>query len=203
MNLLWEIGIQTIEILTLVFGILGMTLSLMLLFAPLATRNFSRVFNRSLDVEQKLGFLDKHIPTENLVYGHPLLVGSLLSAGSIFALLFFIFKFDVSHFAQIFFGTNDHIIIGEIVFQTIAWIGGVGCLFGAAAGLILTLAPRKLRAFEQGMNRWVETRGLIEKLNRPVKTLDNAFFRYPIFFGLLGGSVSCLLIVLSILNLLR
>jgi hypothetical protein len=44
---------------------------------------------------------------------------------------------------------------------------------------------------------------LIEKLNRPVKTLDNAFFRYPIFFGLLGGSVSCLLIVLSILNLLR
>jgi hypothetical protein len=203
MNLLWEICLQTVEILTLVFGILGMTLSLMLLFAPRAVRNFSSVFNRSLDVEQKLGFLDKDIPTENLVYGHPLLVGSLLSAGSVFALFFFLFKFDVSHFAQIFFGANHRTTSGEIIFETIAWVGRAGCLFGAAAGLILILAPRKLRAIEQGMNRWVETGALIEKLNRPVKTLDTVFFRYPIFFGLLGGSVSCLLIVLSILNLLR
>jgi len=45
MNLLWEICLQTVEILTLVFGILGMTLSLMLLFAPRAARNFSSVFN--------------------------------------------------------------------------------------------------------------------------------------------------------------
>jgi hypothetical protein len=203
MNLLWEICLQTVEILTLVFGILGMTLSLMLLFAPRVVRNFSSVFNRILDVDQKLGFLDKPIPTENLVYGHPLLVGGLLSAGSVFALFFFLFRFDVSHFAQIFFGANHRTFSGEIIFQTIAWVGRAGCLFGVAAGLILILAPRKLRAIEQGMNRWVETGALIEKLNRPVKTLDTFFFRYPIFIGILGGSVSCLLIVLSILNLLR
>jgi hypothetical protein len=203
MNLLWDIFLKTVEILTLVFGILGMTLSLMLLFAPRATRNFSSVFNRSLDVDQKLGFLDKEISTENLFYSHPLLVGSLLSAGSVFALLFFFLQFDVPHFAQIFFGTPTRFSAGEILFQTVAWVGRGGCLFGAAAGLILMLAPRKMHTIEKGMNRWVETRALIEKLNRPVKTLDTVFFRYPILFGLIGGSISSLLIVLSILNLLR
>lgn len=203
MNLLWEIGLQTIEILTLVFGILGMTLSLMLLFAPRVARNLSQVFNRSLDVDGKLGFLDKDISTENLVYGHPLLVGALLLAGSVFAFLFFLFKFDVSLFTWIFFGMREQSSLGEIVFQTIAWVGRGACLLGMAAGLGLVLAPQRLRAIEQRLNRWIETRVLFDKVNRPVKSLDTVFFRYPIFFGLLGGSISCLLIVLSILNLLH
>ncbi len=203
MNLLWEIGLQTIEILTLVFGILGMTLSLMLLFAPRAARHVSNVFNRTLDVDQKLGFLDRDISTENLVYGHPLLIGALLLIGSGFAFLFFTLKFDVLHLTAIFFGAPHETVFGEIIFQTMAWIGRLGCLFGMAAGLILILAPRRLRAVEQRMNRWIETRRWIDKVNRPVKSLDTLFFRYPVFFGLLGGSISCLLIVLSILNLLR
>lgn len=203
MNLLWEIGLQTIEILTLVFGILGMTLSLMLLFAPRAARHVSNVFNRTLDVDQKLGFLDRDISTENLVYGHPLLIGALLLIGSGFAFLFFTLKFDVLHLTAIFFGAPHETVFGEIIFQTMAWIGRLGCLFGMAAGLILILAPRRLRTVEQRMNRWIETRRWIDKVNRPVKSLDTLFFRYPVFFGLLGGSISCLLIVLSILNLLR
>ncbi len=203
MNLLLEIGLQTIEILTLVFGILGMTLSLMLLFAPRATQSVSNLFNRSLDIDRKLGFLDRDIPTENFVYGHSIAVGALLVAGSTFAFLFFLFKFDVSLFTLIFFGIRGYTVFGEILFQTIGWIGRVACLFGLAAGLSLILAPRRLRAIERRMNRWIETRVLIEKVNRPVKSLDTVFFRYPIFFGLLGGSISCLLIVLSILNLLH
>lgn len=203
MTLLWEISLNTIEILTLVFGILGMTLSLMLLFAPRAAQNLSSIFNRSLDVERQLGFLDKDIPTENLIYDHPLLLGGVLLAGSGFAFLFFQFKFDPISFAQIFFGERQPTVLGEILFQTIAWVGRVVCLFGMAAGLVLILAPAKLRMVEQRLNRWIETRVLIDRINRPVKSLDMVFFRYPIFFGLVAGSISSLLIVLSIMNLLR
>jgi hypothetical protein len=203
MKLLWEISLHTIEILTLVFGILGMTLSLMLLFAPRAARNVSNIFNRSLDVDRTLGFLDRDIPTENFVYAYPVPLGALLLLGSTFAFLFFQLKFDAAHLATIFFGIGDQTGLGEILFQTIAWSGRVTCLFGAAAGLGLILAPQKLRAIEQRLNRWVETREWIEKINRPVKSLDTVFFRFPIFFGLLGGSISCLLIVLSVINLLH
>jgi len=72
-----------------------------------------------------------------------------------------------------------------------------------AAVIVLILAPAKLRRVEQRLNRWIETRVLIDRINRPVKSLDMVFFRYPVFFGLVAGSISSLLIVLSIMNLLR
>ena len=61
MEIFWEIGIQTIEILTLIFGIMGMTLSLMLLFAPHLAQNLSNVLNRSINVDKSIEYLDKGI----------------------------------------------------------------------------------------------------------------------------------------------
>ena len=54
MEIFWEIGIQTTEILTLIFGIMGMTLSLMLLLVPHLARNLSNVLNRSINVDKGL-----------------------------------------------------------------------------------------------------------------------------------------------------
>jgi hypothetical protein len=53
------------------------------------------------------------------------------------------------------------------------------------------------------MNVRYETGSWIEKLQQPAFQLDILFFRYPILFGLLVGSISCVLIVISIINLLR
>jgi hypothetical protein len=203
MNLLWEIGLQAVEIMTLVFGMLGMTLSLLLLFAPRVAQSVSGVLNRSVDVDKKLGLLDKDIQTAKVIYGHPLLVGGALVAGSVFALFFFLFKFDASKFAQVFFGSHNHSFSGEVIFQTVAWIGKIGCLCGLLAGFGLVFAPRRLRAIDQKMNVRYETRSWIEKLQRPSLSLDAVFFRYPILCGLLVGSISSVLIVISIINLLR
>jgi hypothetical protein len=203
MNLLWEIGLQAIEIMTLLFGMLGMTLSLLLLFAPKVARNVSGVLNRSVDVDKKLGLLDKDIRTDKAIYGHPLLIGGGLIAGSVFALFFFLCRFDASKFAQVFFGSQNHALYGEIIFNTVDWVGRIGCLFGLLAGLGLVVAPRRVQAIDQKMNVRYETGSWIEKLQRPTHSLDTLFFRYPIFFGLLVGSISCVLIVISILNLLR
>ncbi|MEJ2286887.1 MAG: hypothetical protein P8X85_25235 [Desulfobacterales bacterium] len=60
MEIFWEIGLQTVEILTLIFGVMGMTLSLMLLFAPRLARNLSNVFNRSINVDGHHILLGNH-----------------------------------------------------------------------------------------------------------------------------------------------
>lgn len=203
MNLLWEIGLQSIEIMTLLFGLLGMTLSLLLLFAPRVAQNMSGVLNRSVDVDKKLGLLDKDIQTEKAIYGHPILMGSGLVAGSVFALFFFVCKFDATKFAQVFFGSHNPVFYGEIIFRTVDWIGKIGCLFGLLTGLGLIIAPRRVRAIDRKMNTRYETRSWIERLQRPIYSLDTLFFRYPILFGLLVGSISSVLIVISIINLLR
>lgn len=203
MNLLWEIGLQAIEIMTLLFGLLGMTLALLLLFAPRVAQSVSGVLNRSVDVDKKLGLLDRDIRTEGAIYGHPILMGIGLVAGSVFALFFFLCRFDAAKFAQVFFGSHNHLVYGEIIFQTVDWIGKIGCLFGLLTGLGLIIAPRRMRSLEQKMNVRYETRSWIEKYQRPIYSLDTLFFRYPILFGLLVGSISSVLIVISIINLLR
>jgi len=203
MSLLREIGLQSIEIMTLVFGMLGVTLSLLLLFAPRVARTLSDVLNRAVDVDQKLRLLDKDIPTDHMIYGHPVLVGSGLVVGSMFALFFFFYKFDASVFARLFFGSHNHALSGEIIFQAVGWIGKLGCLLGLLAGVGLIIAPRRVRVIDQKVNTRYDSRAWIEKLQRPTHSLDTVFFRHPILSGLLGGSISGLLIVLSILNLLR
>jgi hypothetical protein len=60
-----------------------------------------------------------------------------------------------------------------------------------------------MRRIERRLNTYTETRSFVERLDRSSHDIDAVFFRYPIFFGLLGGAISCLLIILSILNLLR
>lgn len=203
MDLLREIGLRAIEIMTLVFGMLGMTLSLLLLFAPRVAQTLSNILNRSVDVDKKLRVLDKNIQTDKLIYGHPLLVGGCLSAGSLFALFFFFYNFDASVFARLFFGSHYNTVSGEIIFQTVGWVGKLACLLGLLGGAGLILAPRHVRALDQKMNAQYETFSWVEKLQRSTHSLDTVLFRYPILSGLLGGSISSVLIVLSILNLLR
>jgi hypothetical protein len=203
MNLFWEIGLQAVEIMTLVVGMLGMTMSLLLLFAPSTVRNLSTILNRSMDVDRKLLFLDKNIRTDELIYNHRLIVGGGFAAASLFALIFFFFKVDIADFTRIFFGPNHNSSIAAIIFQAVAWIGKVACFLGLAFGLCLLVSPATMRRIERSLNTWMETRSFLERLDRSSHDIDAIFFRYPIFFGLLGGVISCLLIVLSIFNLLR
>jgi hypothetical protein len=203
MKILWEIGLQAVEIMTLVVGMLGMAMSLLFLFAPSTARNLSAIFNRSMDIDKKLLFLDKRIGTDELIYGHPLIMGGGLVAASLFTLIFFFFKVDIVDFTRIVFGPSHTSGLGEIIFQTVAWIGKVACFLGLAVGLCLLVSPATLRRVERKLNTWMETRSFVERLDRSSHDIDAIFFRYPFFFGLLGGAISCLMIVLSILNLLR
>jgi hypothetical protein len=202
MEIIWGICLKAVEILTLIFGILGMTFSLMMLFSPSLANSLSNVLNRSVSVEKRLEYLDKDIQIEAFVYHHNVLLGALFIAGSLFSLFFFFFTLDAANFAKIFFGEHRHALAGEIFFYTMTWIGKIVCLLGLIFGTLLVVAPNKMRRIESRLNRWFETGPMIEKLNKPGRELDSFFFRYPITFGLIGAIISFFLIVLSIINLL-
>jgi len=203
MNILLDIALQTVEVVNLVSGILGMTLSLLLLFAPGVARNLSGLFNRQVDTDRRLSFLDRAFPSERLVYGYPLIVGGCLTAGAAFALVFLFYDFDVRQYAAIFFGPGVHPLIGELFFQVVVWLGRVACLLGLLAGGCLMIAPGRVREMDRRLNAYYDTGKWVDRMQRSTHSLDSIFFRYPIPFGLLGGAMSCLLIVLSVLNLLR
>jgi len=203
MEIFWEIGLQTVEILTLIFGILGMTLSLMMLFSPNLARSFSSILNRSVNVDKQLGYLDKNIEITEFFYGYHVAAGILIVAGSTFSLIFFFFSLDVTKFTDIFFGSQANAFPGELVISSVTWIGKIGCLAGLVFGILLLFAPDFMKRIEDKLNSWFETKPMIEKLNKSSHDLDTFFFRYPIAVGLVGAVISFFLISLSIINLLE
>ena len=202
MEIFWDIALHTVEILTLLFGVLGMAFSLLLLISPRLTKSLGSFFNRSISVEYKIGLLDKDIPTEAFIYSHNVIFGLCLVAGSIFALIFFFFNIDISNFAKVFLGSRKYFMTLEVVFIFFAWVARIACIFGLICGFFLLLAPANMRAFESRMNTWFETKALFDKLDHSGPELDVLFFRHPFFFGMAGALLSFLIITLAIVNLL-
>jgi hypothetical protein len=202
MEIFWDIALHTVEILTLLFGILGMAFSLLLLFSPRLTKSLSSFFNRSISVESKISLLDRDIPTEAFIYSHHIIFGLCLVAGSIFALIFFFFNIDLSNFARVFLGSRKYFMTLEVVFIFFAWVARLACILGLVSGLFLLFKPQKMQAIEAKMNFWFETRAFFEKLDRNSPELDVLFFRHPFFFGMAGAVISFLIITLAIVNLL-
>jgi hypothetical protein len=202
MEIFWDIALHTVEILTLLFGVLGMAFSLLLLFSPRLTKSLGSFFNRSISVEPKINLLDKDIPTEAFIYSHNVIFGLCLVAGSIFALIFFFFNVDISNFARVFLGSRKYFMTLEVIFIFFAWIARVACIFGLIFGFFLLFAPAKMQAIESKVNIWFETKAIFDKLDRSGPELDVLFFRHPFFFGMAGAVISFLIITLSIVNLL-
>ena len=202
MDIFWDIALHTVEILTLLFGVLGMAFSLLLLFSPRLTRTVGEFFNRNISVESKISVLDKDVNTETLIYSHHVVVSLCMIAGSVFAFIFFVFDLDISNFASVFIVSQKYSLIFEIVFYSFAWVARVACILGFVFGGFLLFAPEKMRSIDRKVNIWFETRGMFTKLDQTGLELDVFLFRHPFFFGLTGALVSFLIITLSIVNLL-
>lgn len=197
-----EIALEAVEILTLIFGILGTTFSLLLIFSPSLTKSISAVFNRYVSLDDKVSYLDKDIPTDSFIYSHHVIFGACLIAGSAFALIFFFFRLDVSGFANIFFVSDKYVSINEMIFDAVSWVGKVACFVGLICGIMLFVAPQKMKRIENVMNSWFETRPVFEKLDESKRELDTLFFRHPVMYGSIGLIISLFVIILSILNFL-
>jgi hypothetical protein len=203
MDIFWDIALQTVEILTLLFGVLGMAFSVLLLISPRLTKTVGNFVNRSFNVESKINILDKDIETETLIYSHHVVFGLCMVAGSVFAFIFFVFNLNMTNFANVFIVSRKYLVILEIVFYTCAWVARVACVFGMVFGSFLLFAPDRTRRVEKKVNIWFETRGIFSKLDQTGPELDVFLFRHPFFFGLTGALLSFLIITLSVTNLLR
>lgn len=202
MEIIREIGFQVVEILTLIFGVLGMTFSAMLVFAPNLTRDLGNILNRNVDVNRKIRILDKNIEISDFFYSHNVGVGFLIIAGSVFILFFFYFSLDMAKFTKIFFDSPKQAFWGEIIIASILWAGKITCLAGLLFGSLLMFAPTKMMRLERILNSWFEVQPLVEKLDQSSRSLDYFFFRHPRSVGLTGTVLSLLILSLSIINLL-
>ena len=203
MDFFWEIALQTVSILALIFGILGIAFSLLLLISPNIIQKISKVINRSIDVDKKVSYLDKDIQTESIIYKYHVIAGVSLIAGSGFILTFLVFKLDIAAFANIFFSSQKYALINEIILNSIAIIGKLVGVTGIIIGIILLFSPGKMKKLEKKVNTWFSTQNMVSKLDENHHDIDTFIYRHAVLFGLTGLITSILLTFLATVNLLH
>jgi len=188
MGIMWEICLNAIKILTLIVGISGIILSLLLLLSPDLAKRVSNLFNKRVNMDQKITYLNKYIPTEGLIFRHNIIFGIAFIAGSIFSLIFLFFQLEIT-------GCSN--ILSEVMIKFLVLLGRISGLAGIVVGLFLLLAPEKIRNIEEKMSAGVDTQSVVEKLDEFHHNIDPIFFRYP---RLLGSGVLIASVVLTILS---
>ncbi len=203
MGIIWEICLQAVEIFTLVVAILGVLLSLLLLFAPQFIRSFSETLNRHVDVDTKIkSIVDKEIRTEGLIYDHNIITGTCFIIGSAFILIFLYYRLDVKSLASLFASYSKSATISEVIVGTMALVGKLTGIVGIIIGSVLLFSPEQLRIIEGRLNTWFSTQSMVDRLDRTYQDVDAVVFQKPIAFGIIGLIPSVVLTYLAIRNLL-
>ena len=201
MSSIWDLGLQAIEIITLVIGILGVTLSVLLLLSPKLTKLVSRTFNRYVDVDKKITYLDKDIRTDHLIYRHNILSGVSLIFGSAFLLIYLFYRVDTQNLVAVLFSSVEYRMSKEIVIETIAVVGKLAGIIGILAGSILLFNPNMMKMVEGRLNKWFATEPFVERLEKTQADIDAVVYRRPIVFGLIGLVTSVYLTFLAYQNI--
>ncbi len=191
MGLFWDIFLRFAQIITVIAGVSGITLSLLLLFSPNLLRTLSNFFNYQLNLEKRLSALNKYIQTGPIIYRHNIFFGGCLIAGSVFALIFLFFKLNLT-FAN---------IIIEIIVDSMILFGKISMIAGIISGFFLLFSPKTIEKIESKMNLWLDTQPIVNKLDEFHDDIDTIFFRHPKSFGFAGLIISTILFILSIVNL--
>ena len=202
MEIFWEIFLQAVEIFTLVVGILGVGLSLLLLFTPRFFKSLSEKLNRYVDVDTMIKkVVDKEIRTDGLIYGHNVITGTCFIIGSAFILIFLYYRLDVKNLASLLAGYNQYPTTSEVIVGAMALIGKFTGILGIAIGSILLFSPEHLQIIENRLNTWFSTQSMVDKLDRSYRDVDALVFQRPVTFGLIGLIPSVVLLYLAIRNL--
>jgi hypothetical protein len=201
MEILKAIVWESVEIITIIFGLLGMAVSFLLLFSHEMTRKICDTFNQNISAGNLVFLLNQTIRTDRFIYNHHVLSGIAIAAGSVSLLFFLLFRLEMPDFVLIYGASGGLSVLSEILFRSLTLFGLVVSAFGLLIGVVLMISVDAMARLDRPLNRWIPTQHWLDRLDAGHYGVDSIFFRYPTFFGGLGLAASVLLILLSVLNL--
>jgi hypothetical protein len=196
-----NIGFQTLEILILILSLVGLAISFLLLVSPNRAKSINSLFNQQITIDNKLNYLDKPVLTDSLTYRHNILFGITLITGSGFLLVFLFFQMDVPRVVSLF-SDYKYVVLVDIVVKAMVLAGKIASLAGIIFGLLLLFAPEAMIKIENRMDSWFATQFVVDRLDESHHGVENLILKYPLLFGFAGLMTSLILVILSIGSLL-
>lgn len=185
-DLLW----RALAIFLLLGALMGVAVSLLLIFKPPLMARVSRVANRWISTRHLSQLMDRSIRIERWFYRHHRPMGLLLILGAGYMLVYFGWRFDKAIAVQSFASFVPNKLLLDGLLQAVVLFALIGGAVALLVGLAVLLRPSLLRSIESESNQWVSSRRATKVLDVQHKQVDRFVERHAQRVGclLLAGS---------------
>jgi len=197
MDVLNEILLESGLLLLALFSLLGAALSLLLMVSPATVQRLSDRFNRYVDVDHRLAFLDRDIPTNRFIYRHHRIAGGVFIAGGLILIGTLFVGFDFDRMERLWVTRRLYFTLDEIIVSVLILLGRVAGVAGLLLGIVLVVDPGRLQMLESRMASGVSFQPLVDRINAFHDDVDAVLLRHPVIFGACGLLASILLLLVS------
>ncbi|HEU0188721.1 MAG TPA: hypothetical protein VFQ97_01875 [Gallionella sp.] len=184
--ILWK----SLAIFLIIGALMGVAVSLLLIFKPHLMERINRVANRWISTRRMNQFLDRSISIERWFYRHHRTLGILIMLGACYILVYFGLLFDKAIALQRLSGYVPVLLL-RILLDALPLALLSGAAVALITGLFVWLRPSLLRGIEKEANQWVSTRRASKVLDVPHGEVDRFVMGHTQRVGwlLLLGSV--------------
>lgn len=182
--ILWH----TLAIVLLMGALMGMAVSLLLIFKPHLIERVNRVANRWVSMRHISRWMDRSIRIERWCYRHHRPLGLLLTLGGAYILVYFGLRFDKTTALHSFSSLVQNKLLMDALLQALVLLELIGGVFALLVGLVIWLRPSLLRGMEKESNQWLS-------LRRATKVLDVQHDQVDLFVERHAQRVGWLLLV--------
>lgn len=156
---------RTLAIFLLMGALMGIAVSLLLIFKPHLIARVNHLANRWVSMRHISRWMDRSIRIERWCYRHHRPLGLLLSLGSAYILVYFGLRFDQAIAVQSLSSLVPNQLLLDSLLQVLVLFELIGGVFALLVGLVIWLRPSLLRGLEKESNQWLS-------LRRATKVLD-------------------------------
>ena len=189
MDTIIEILLRSSEIITITVGIIGLVLSLALLFSNDTVRRVSAVLNRQFKLGLPSRDLNRQVSLDTILGWFPTVSGTLI-AGASLAILVFLFLAPMP--------ADSGKILVAIGFESMRWLARVAAFLGLGFGLLLIFSPDLIKRINRVLNQWHDTDAVIRKMEDRVVNFDEVVLGNPRISGFIGIVMSAILLILTL-----
>jgi hypothetical protein len=173
-------------------SVAGLIAGAMLIVRPGWLAQLGKYSNRWVSTRKLDSSLERWVSLDKWFYQHHLLSGSLMLAGALWVLAYFLISFDSHSLAAALSGGSNYppqLVEGWLSAFVVICMGGA--IFAVAIGFALLMRPSGLHEFDQRTNRWFSLRKTLKPAEVPRAGVDEYVFAHARLAGalLLAGSL--------------
>lgn len=204
MNEVYQILIQSSEILCLVFGLMGLLIFMLLVFFMDQLTDLSEWFNKEFNIKGSIyNTLNKQIETESIIFSYPRFFGIFIFLISFWAFIFVQKGMDTAALLKAMHVSSSTHELTLVVLKSFTAVIHVFSIAGFVVSIGLILVPKIVRKWCYKLDTWFQTDQFEESLDAMRKDTDQICYLHPIITGVVGLFFSVILLLLAIFNMMH